>query len=53
VELEVSWKEGEVSALLDLGKGLTYPKNTLMTHSEVSKFIISKAIRLCNYACTF
>ena len=40
LELEVSWKEGEVSALLNLGKGLAYPKNTLMTHSEAFKFII-------------
>ena len=34
VELEVSWKEGE---------GLGYPKNTLMTNTEVNKFISDNA----------
>jgi len=39
VELEVSWKTGETSALLNLGVGLDYPKNSLMTATECSKFI--------------
>ena len=39
VELEVSWKEGETSALLKLGEGLAYPKNSLMSATEASKFI--------------
>jgi len=39
VELEVSWLQGEVSALLNLGEGLAYPKNSLMSASEASQFI--------------
>ena len=39
IELEVSWKEGEVSSLINLGKDLSYPVNTLMTNSEAVKFI--------------
>ena len=39
VELEVSWKQGETSALLKLGEGLDYPSNSLMTNTEASKFI--------------
>tara|TARA_E500000305_G_scaffold111862_1_gene128470 strand:- start:4276 stop:4632 length:357 start_codon:yes stop_codon:yes gene_type:complete len=43
VELEVSWKEGETSALIKLGEGLAYPNNTLMTNTEASQFIIDNA----------
>ena len=39
VELEVSWREGETSALLKLGEGLAYPSNALMSNTEASKFI--------------
>ena len=39
VELEVSWKQGETSALLKLGEGKSYPDNALMTNTEASKFI--------------
>ena len=39
VELEVSWKQGETSALLKLGEGKSYPHNALMTNTEASKFI--------------
>jgi hypothetical protein len=40
IELEVSWKEGETSALLKLGEGLVYPNNSLMTNTEARQFII-------------
>jgi len=43
VELEVSWKEGETSALIELGEGLAYPNNTLMTNTEANKFIRDNA----------
>jgi len=39
VELEASWINGELSALLKLGKNKAYPKNCLMTRSEAAKFI--------------
>ncbi len=39
IELEVSWKQGETSALIKLGEGLAYPKNSLMSATEASKFI--------------
>jgi len=39
VELEVSWKQGEASALLKLGEGKSYPSNALMSNTEVNKFI--------------
>ena len=39
VELEVSWKQGEASALLKLGEGESYPSNALMSNTEVNKFI--------------
>ena len=44
VELEVSWKQGETSALLKLGEGLAYPNNTLMTNTEAREFIRDNAI---------
>tara|TARA_R110000796_G_scaffold224117_1_gene340392 strand:+ start:190 stop:546 length:357 start_codon:yes stop_codon:yes gene_type:complete len=40
VELEVSWRQGETSALLKLGEGKPYPCNTLMSNTEVIKFIL-------------
>jgi len=39
IELEASWVNGELSALLDLGKGKKYPNNCLMTRTEAAKFI--------------
>jgi len=39
VELEASWINGELSALLKLGKNKAYPKNCLMTRTEAAKFI--------------
>jgi hypothetical protein len=39
IELEVSWKSGEITALLKLGEGLSYPNNTLMTNTEAHQFI--------------
>ena len=43
VELEVSWKEGETSTLIKLGEAFAYPNNTLMTNTEVNKFIRDNA----------
>ena len=40
-ELEVSWKDSEVSALIALGAGLTEPSYTLMTATEAREFISS------------
>ena len=39
IELEVSWKTGETSALINLGNGESYPSNSLMTATESNKFI--------------
>ena len=39
VELEVSWKKGETSALLKLGEGKSYPSNSLMSNTEACQFI--------------
>jgi len=39
VELDCSWLGGEVSALLDLGFGLNYPNNCLMTNAEAMVLI--------------
>ena len=39
IQLEASWLDGELSALLKLGKNKAYPKNCLMTRSEASKFV--------------
>ena len=39
IELEASWKSGEITALLKLGEGLSYPNNTLMTNTEAIKFV--------------
>ena len=34
IELDCSWLDGSVSALLDLGSDLAYPNNCLMTNEE-------------------
>ena len=39
MELEASWLNGEVSALIDLGNGLSYPNNTLLTNEEAIDLI--------------
>jgi hypothetical protein len=39
VEMTASWLEGEVSYLLDLGEGLSYPSNAILTSNEVSQLI--------------
>lgn len=39
MELEASWSSSEVSALIDLGLGLSSPNNTLMTNKEAISFI--------------
>ena len=38
-EIEASWLQSEVSALVALGNGLTAPSYTLMTNPEVRAFI--------------
>jgi hypothetical protein len=38
-EMEASWLEGEVSALLALGNGQTAPNYTVHTNAEVRAFI--------------
>ena len=40
-ELEASWKNSEVSALIELGSGLAAPNYTLMTNTEAKEFIAS------------
>tara|TARA_R110000851_G_scaffold114167_1_gene239193 strand:- start:1288 stop:1644 length:357 start_codon:yes stop_codon:yes gene_type:complete len=39
MEFNASWLESEVSALINLGNGLDYPNNTLMTNKEAIKLI--------------
>lgn len=39
MELDASWSSSEVSALLNLGSGLSSPNNTLMTNKESINFI--------------
>ena len=46
MKLEASWLDGELSALLDLGKGKEYPNNCLMTRTEASQFISSNSKNL-------
>ena len=41
IELEASWKNGEISALIQLGEGLSYPNNTLLTINEAIAFVQS------------
>ena len=43
IQLEASWVSGELSALLDLGKGKEYPNNCLMTRTEASQFVSKHA----------
>lgn len=38
-EMEASWKDSEVSALVALGKGKSAPNYTIMTASEARAFI--------------
>jgi len=40
-ELELSWKESEMSALVALGAGKSEPNYTVMTASEAREFIIA------------
>lgn len=40
-EMEVSWKNSEVSSLIALGAGLVEPSYTLMTNTEAKEFISS------------
>jgi hypothetical protein len=39
VEMTASWLEGEVSYLLSLGEGLSYPSNAILTSNEVSQLV--------------
>jgi len=39
LEMEASWLNGEVSALLSLGENLAYPNNTLLTNAEAIELI--------------
>ena len=43
IQLEASWVSGELSALLDLGKGKEYPSNCLMTGTEAAQFVSKHA----------
>ena len=43
IQLEASWVSGELSALLDLGKGKEYPNNCLMTRTEAAQFVSKHA----------
>lgn len=42
-EISASWLDGEVSALLALGAGLSAPSYTLMTAAEAKAFISANA----------
>ena len=46
VELDASWITGEVSLLLELGDGLSYPNNCLLTNSEARKLVSDNALDL-------
>ena len=39
MEFNASWLQSEVSALINLGNGLDYPNNTLMTNKEAIELI--------------
>lgn len=39
LELDASWQAGEISALLKLGEGLSFPNNTLLTITEAIDFV--------------
>lgn len=40
LELDCSWLEGEVSALVSLGNGLSYPSNALLKNAEAISLIL-------------
>ena len=42
-ELELSWKDSEISALIALGSGLSAPSYTLYNASEARQFILDNA----------
>ena len=42
-ELELSWKDSEISALIALGSGLTSPSYTLMNATEARQLIADNA----------
>ena len=42
-ELELSWKDSEISALIALGSGLTAPSYTLMNATEARQLIADNA----------
>ena len=44
MEFNASWLESEVSSLINLGNGLDYPNNTLMTNSEAITLISTSNI---------
>ena len=39
MEFNASWRQSEVSALINLGSGLSYPNNTLLTNEEAMELI--------------
>ena len=39
VEMTASWLDGEVSHLLGLGEGLSYPSNAILTSNEASQLV--------------
>jgi hypothetical protein len=43
LEFSASWLSGEVSALLNLGVGLDYPNNTLLTNKEAQQLLSEHA----------
>lgn len=45
-EMEASWLDSEVSALIALGNGLTQPSYTVYTNAEVRQFIADNAEEL-------
>jgi hypothetical protein len=44
MEFNASWLQSEVSALINLGNGLDYPNNTLMTNAEAIGFISANRV---------
>lgn len=43
VKILASWLQGEVSYILSLGEGLSYPSNTLLSPEESSELISSNS----------
>jgi len=43
LEMTASWLDGEVSYLLGLGEGLTYPNNTVLTSDEAVELVKENA----------